>query len=106
MTPSPAASNGRSSRGTFETGNKFGTGDPNRSKVQKLRAAMLEVIETGDVKTIVLTLVTMAQEGDLKAAKMILDLIGRPEGDAPSDAPEITDTNFEEIKRELLARTN
>ena len=106
MTPSPTGLDGRSSRGTFATGNKFGTGNPNASKVQKLRAAMLEVIETKDVKVIVLTLVTLAQEGDLKAAKMILDLIGRPEGDAPSDTPEINDTNFEEIKRELLARTN
>lgn len=104
--PSPTGINGRSSRGQFGPGNKFGVGNPHRSQVQKLRAAMLEVIETKDVKTIVLTLVTMAQEGDLKAAKMILDLIGRPEGDAPSDAPEINNSNFEEIKNAWLARTN
>lgn len=112
MAPSPTGGNGRTSAGQFAPGNKIAKGNPHASKVQKLRAAMLEVIEPKDVKTIVLTLIGLAQEGDVKAAKMILDLVGRPEGDTPATAPTIpvppaiTPNNFERIKRELLARTN
>jgi hypothetical protein len=107
MTPSPTNFNGRSPRGTFASGNKFGIGDPNRSKVQKLRVAMLEVIEPNEVKAIVLTLVGLAQTGDLKAAKRILDIVGRPEDMAASATEiQITAQNFEEAKRELLAITN
>lgn len=112
MAPSPAGSNGRGQLGRFATGNKFGTGNPNASKIQKLRAAMLSAVSEKDVKAIVSQVMKLAVGGDLKAAKMILDLVGRPEGDTPADAPTspvtpaITPNNFERIKRELLARTN
>ena len=115
MKPSPAETNGRGQLSRFGTGNKFGTGNPHASKIQKLRAAMLSAVAEKDVKAIVMKLIGLAQEGDLKAAKMILDLVGRPEGDTPADATtsptspdptEITQHNFERIKLELLARTN
>lgn len=112
MKPSPAETNGRGQLGRFGTGNKFGTGNPHASKIQKLRAAMLSAVNEKDVKAVVLQVVKLAVGGDLKAAKMILDLVGLPEGDAPAAAPtspdptEITQHNFERIKLELLARTN
>ena len=112
MKPSPAETNGRGQLGRFGTGNKFGTGNPHASKIQKLRAAMLSAVAEKDVKAIVMKLIGLAQEGDLKASKMVLDLVGRPDGDVTaaatvSPAPaEITQNNFERIKRELLARTN
>lgn len=112
MKPSATETNGRGQLGRFATGNKFGTGNPNASKIQKLRAAMLSAVTEKDVKAIVAQVVKLAVGGDLKAAKMILDLVGRPEGDTPADATtspaptEITLNNFERIKRELLARTN
>lgn len=105
MAPSPSGRNGRGRIGRFAAGNRFGAGNPHASKVQKLRAAMLSVITEKNVADIVLTLTEMAISGDLKAAKMILDLVGSPE-DAVSAAPEVNKENFEEIKRELLARTN
>ncbi len=104
--PSPTATNGRCQLGRFAVGNSFSKGNPHGSKVQKLRAAMLEVVTEEDVKTIVLTLIGLAEGGDLKAAKMILDLIGRPDGDAPAAATDINESNFQEIKNALLARSN
>ena len=112
MKPSPAETNGRGQLGRFGTGNKFGTGNPHASKIQKLRAAMLSAVAEKDVKAIVMKLIGLAQEGDLKAAKMILDLVGRPEGDTPaaattpSAATEINNSNFQEIKNAWLAKLN
>ena len=107
MAPSPAGCNGRGQLGRFGTGNKFGTGNPNASKIQKLRAAMLSAVSETDVKAIIGKLVTMALGGDVKAAKMILELAIRLEGDTPTTAaPEITASNFLEIKNAWLAKLN
>lgn len=106
MAPSPAGSNGRGELGRFATGNKFGTGNPNASKVQKLRAAVLRAISEEDVQGIILTMIDLAIGGDIAAAKLILSTIGPPTESDTTTAPEINDTNFEEIKRDLLARTN
>ncbi len=104
--PSPAVENGRGQAGRFGIGNTFGRGNPHASKVQKLRTAMLAAVTEDDVSAIVRALVMLARNRDLKAAKLILDLIGcKPEGDT-SPGLEITATNFQEIKNELLARTN
>ena len=107
MKPSPAASNGRSSRGTFGPGNQFGSGNPHRSQVQKLRGAMLAAITAEDVQMIVLAMIDKAIAGDIAAAKLILSTIGPPtEGDTTATAPVITQDNFKEIKNAWLARTN
>lgn len=104
--PSPTAENGRGQAGRFTIGNSFGRGNPHASKVQKLRAAMLNTVTEEDISTIVRGLVMLARNRDLKAAKMILDLIGcKSEGDT-SPGLEITEANFERIKNELLARAN
>ena len=105
-TPSPAARNGRTQLGRFTVGNKFGTGDPHRSRVQRLRASMLSCVTEKDIKIVTLTLISMAQAGDLRAVKLLFDLIGRPEGDTPAAAPEINESNFQEVKNAWLARTN
>lgn len=106
MAPSPAGSNGRGELGRFATGNKFGTGNPNASKVQKLRAAVLRAISEEDVQGIILTMIDLAIGGDIAAAKLILSTIGpATEGDTTA-APEINNSNFQEIKNAWLAKLN
>lgn len=110
MTPSATAAaaktNGRGHLGRFATGNKFGTGNPHRSAVQKLRAAMLSAITEDAVAAVVLSLVNLAIDGNVPAAKVILDVVGKPEADTPATGLAITDTNFQEVKNALLARAN
>ena len=104
MAPIQTSENGRTPRGQFGIGNKAAVG--HSSKGKQLRAAVIRAISEEDIQGIVLTMIDLAIGGDIAAAKLILSTIGPPtEGDTTA-APEINDTNFEEIKRELLARTN
>lgn len=78
----PTALNGaafRGSRGRFLPGNKFALGNPVNRKVQKLRAALLRSVKVCDLRSIVKGLVQKAKEGDVVAAKVLLDrLLGPP----------------------------
>lgn len=82
--PLPAGLNGvsvpfRDKAGKFSAGNRFGRGNPLNSKAQKLRAALLRSVAVGDVRSIVKGLVEKAKEGDVVAAKVLLDrLLGPP----------------------------
>jgi len=67
---------------------------------------MLAAITAEDVQMIVLAMIDLAIGGDIAAAKLIISTIGPPTESDTTAAPEINDNNFEEIKRELLARTN
>ena len=96
--------NGRTSAGQFGPGNQFAKG--HSSKGKQLRAAVLRAISEEDVQGIILTMIDLAIGGDIAAAKLILSTIGPPTESDTTAAPEINDTNFEEIKRELLARAN
>jgi hypothetical protein len=55
-------------------------------KAAGLHRAMLAGITTADVTGIVETLVTKAQDGDLRAAQMVLDLVARNAADAAGAA--------------------
>jgi len=63
----------RDSTGRFTQGNAGGPGNPHAGQVSKLRAAILAAVDEGDIEAIIAQLVSKAREGDLAAAREILD---------------------------------
>lgn len=76
-------SDGRNNRGQFTRGNKHGTGNPFASKVNKLRAALLQEVSEKNIRAILKSVVKQAEQGDLAAAKVIFDRVFGPP--VPSD---------------------
>jgi len=78
--PSPNGLNGgRDSSGRFTKGNKFGTGNPLAAEVFARRQAFFAVVSQANLKAIVRQIVAAAKDGDLAAAKLILEwTLGRP----------------------------
>jgi hypothetical protein len=102
MKPIPMDNNGRSQLGRFAVGHKLSTGNTRQSRVQHLRSVIADAITDEAARGIILAMINRATEGDVQAAKLILGIIGKPtESDV---SQEINDTNFEEVKRELLSR--
>ena len=89
--PSPNGENGgRDASGRFTKGNPGGPGNPFARQVGQLRAAMLNAVDPKDVQEIIEAVVTKAKEGDLRAAKLLLDYsVGRPvpATEPPGDGP-------------------
>ena len=104
MDPSPMGDNGRNQNGRFTAGHKFSVGNPHASRVQKLRSVILNSISEEAVQEIVMAVIDLAAKGDLAAAKLIFQTIGRPTESDLAPSPEINDANFLEVKRELLSR--
>ena len=106
--------NGRSQAGRFGPGNQFAKGHSSKSK--QLRAAILRAIGEDDVQMIILAMIDKAIGGDIAAAKLILDVVGRPDNDtsataaaattSPAATPEINNSNFQEVKNAWLAKLN
>lgn len=63
----------RDKNGRFTPGNPGGPGNPHAGQVAKLRAAILDAVGTDDVVAIIAQLVRKAREGDLAAAREVLD---------------------------------
>lgn len=63
----------RDKNGRFTTGNPGGPGNPHAGQVAQLRAAILDAVGTDDVVAIIAQLVRKAREGDLAAAREVLD---------------------------------
>ncbi len=78
--PSPNGANGdRDERGRFAKGNPGGKGNPHARAVGKLRTALLEAVSEEELKTIVKKLVELARQGNVQAAKEVLDrCLGKP----------------------------
>ena len=69
----------RDTNGRFKSGNPGGPGNPHAGQVSKLRAAILEAVDEGDIVAIIKQLVLQARGGDLPAAKELLDrCVGKP----------------------------
>ena len=69
----------RDSNGRFKQGNAGGPGNPHAGQVSQLRAAILDGVNAEDVAAIIKQLILKAREGDLAAAKEILDrTVGKP----------------------------
>ena len=80
-TPSPSDGNGdgRDGRGRFAPGNKCGRGNPLAKRVGRLRSAMIEAVTDDDMRAIIVKLVELAKDGDVTAAREVLDrCLGKP----------------------------
>lgn len=72
--PSPTEDNGgRGASGRFAAGNSFARGNPHHVQVAKLRSALLKAVGEDDLTAIVRTLVVKARQGDVMAAREVLD---------------------------------
>jgi len=80
--PSPngeLSSADRDSRGRFTPGNAGGPGNPLGGKVARLRAALIEAVSEDDIRAIAHRLIEQAKEGNLAAAKELLNrTLGKP----------------------------
>ena len=77
--PSTNGPNGRDARGRFVRGNQGGPGNPHARKVAQLRSALLKAVKLTDLRAIVKALVSQAKQGDVAAAKLLLErLLGPP----------------------------
>ena len=79
--PSETGPNGdpdRDSAGKFRHGNRAGKGNPHAKKVQKLRAALIDAVETEHIVAVVNKLIVEATKGDHAAAKIVLDRVFGP----------------------------
>lgn len=82
LNPSPNGSKGDrdGATGQFLPGHRLpGPGNPHAKQTAELREAMLAAVTAGDVKAIIKKMITRAKQGDMIAAKLILDRVfGRP----------------------------
>lgn len=78
--PSPNGRNGkRQANGRFANGNPGGPGNPYARRVSQIRSMILEAVTDEDLREVVQTLVKRAKEGDVAAARELLNrLVGRP----------------------------
>jgi|688.fasta_scaffold379744_2 hypothetical protein len=76
--PSTTVANGRDGNGRFVNGNRLAKGNPNAKRAQKLRTELMKSVEGDDLKRIVKSLVNAAVDGDVSAAKLILDRVLGP----------------------------
>ena len=78
--PSPNGTNGRGEGGRFSKGNHGGPGNPYAQCVARLRRALFDSIRPDDLAEVVGALLKSAKEGDVAAAKELLQrLLGPPE---------------------------
>ena len=75
MSTDQTAKNGRTQAGTFAPGNKAAAGRSSRSA--ELRRAFIDAVSLEDVQEIAAALVKSAKGGDIAAAKLLLDRIGK-----------------------------
>lgn len=117
MEPSPTETNGRSHDGRFGAANRFAVGNPHAVAVGRLRSALLAAVSVDDVRVVVEKLVRMAKEGDIKAAKLILDrCVGKfvdampspktSTSELPTHGADGIELTFEQKKDWLRARIN
>lgn len=71
--PSPTVDSGRGADGRFLPGNTAGRGNPLAKKAQRLRAELMRSVTTGELREIVKALVKAAVDGDVQAARLLLD---------------------------------
>ena len=68
-------SNGRDEHGRFVAGNCEAKGNPFARRVAKLRSVMLSAVSEDDMQQIIRKLVSLAKNGDVAAAKAVLDRV-------------------------------
>ena len=71
--PIPNGTNGRDERGRFAKGNPGGPGNPLARRAQELRTAAMGAVTADDMRGVIRRLVDMAKEGDVQAARLVLE---------------------------------
>ena len=85
-TPTTNGNNGRDENGRFAIGNPGGPGNPYARRVAELRSALLDAITPDAIRYVMLRMIKMAVEGDVAAAKLVLErAVGKP---LPDPMPE------------------
>jgi hypothetical protein len=80
--------NGRGAGGRFLPGNRHGKGNPHARQHAALREAMLSAVTVDDVHAVVRGLIEQARQGNVPAARELLDrVLGRP-APAPEEQPQ------------------
>lgn len=70
---------GRNANGTFTKGHRFAKGNPFARQQGALRTQLYAAVTTSDFKDILDKLLALAKEGNIPAAKLLLEhLIGKP----------------------------
>ncbi len=97
-TPSTNGDNGRrDSQGRFAKGNAGGPGNPFARRVATLRSLIVDAVTEDDLRAVVSALVEQAKNGDVVAARELLNrLIGKPE--------DVVDPDRLELRERLLER--
>ena len=86
--PLPNGETGRDERGRFAKGNPGGPGNPLAQKATEMRQAAMDAIGPEHVGAILRKVARKALEGDLRAARIVLDrVLGRPREEADIAAP-------------------
>src|SRR6266498_2053101 len=86
-----APAEGRAANGRFTIGNKGGPGNPFAREVAGLRQALLKRINAESIDRIAAKLISLAEEGNLQAIKMVFDYaIGKPQ---PAPDPDRMDVD-------------
>jgi hypothetical protein len=71
--PFAPVGNGRDTGGRFAAGNSFAKGNPYGRRVNELRGALFDAVGPEDLREIVRSLVEQAKEGNIPAAREVLD---------------------------------
>src|SRR5262249_58773622 len=88
---------GRDSRGRFTKGNKGGPGNPFMRRTAAMRREVAEAFEEGELKPLMKMLMVRALQGDMAAARLVLEYtVGKP---AKAVDPDMEDVNNLEVRR-------
>lgn len=80
--PLETEDNGRTATGKFAVGNKFAKGNPFSKKRAEFRSFVQNRITTDDLSSVLDSLISQANNGDLNAIKLLLEYsIGKPDAD-------------------------
>jgi hypothetical protein len=91
----PEAPAGRAADGKFCAGNTFARGNPFGRKLAAMRQAFIEAVTDDDIQAIAAVLIQKAREGDVAAAKLVLQYaIGKPAPVQEPDRLEIEEWNL------------
>jgi hypothetical protein len=75
----PQPTEGRDGQGRFTKGNRGGPGNPHARQVAALRRRLLDRLTTQELDAILDTLLRLAREGDVAAAKLVFQYaLGKP----------------------------
>ena len=86
--PSANGDNGRDEKtGRFLAGNSCSPGNPFTGKVMRLKTALLDAVDEQDLHDVIATLVHKARDGDVAAAKVLLDRMLGPAKEPPEEPP-------------------